>query len=199
MRKKDINSIAYLFREMDPSEEMEFEREIEENANLLIEVESLKKVNERLNDLPELSAPAEVLERVMQAAYSKQVKPASRRIPPLYYAAAALLLAGFTAGALFLEAETQNTGAENTASAGTSVLQLENRSAGVAASPQTRQHVAPWVDNNEVIRFTDRLRPVESASIDSIIRDSYQRLTPVTDPQQSRYYQRNLHLTGSRQ
>jgi anti-sigma factor RsiW len=199
MRKKDINSIAYLFREMDPSEEMEFEREIEENANLLIEVESLKKVNERLNELPEVSAPREVLETVMQVAASKQEKSSPRRFPPIYYAAAALLLAGFTAGALFLESDTQQTGAENTATVGTPILQLDTSTTGNASQPESRQRVTPWVDNNEVIRFSDRIRPVESASIDSILRDSYQRLTPVTDPQQSRYYQRNLHLTGTRQ
>jgi hypothetical protein len=208
MRNKDINSVAYLFREMDPSEEMEFERQLEDNANLLIEVESFKKVNERLQDLPEISAPRNVLNSVIEAAAANSEKPPVRQIRPFYYAAAALLLAGFTAGAFLLDLDGSEAGssAENTAVMGTPIIQLETTtntsattSGTVSATSATRQHVTPWVDNNEVIRFSDRIRPAESASIDSILRDSYQRLTPVTDPQQSRYYQRNLYLTGSRQ
>jgi hypothetical protein len=54
MRKTDTKSIAYLFKEMDPSEEVEFERSLKSNENLLIEVESFRQTNERLQPLPSL-------------------------------------------------------------------------------------------------------------------------------------------------
>ncbi len=199
MSKKDISSITYLFNEMDPSEEMEFERQVEEDANLLIEVESFKKVNERLSELPKFSAPESVLNSVMQDVSSKGMKPTSGKKFPFYYTAAALIIAGFTAGALLLDNGAEQVNNEHAASAGLPVLQLETHATSAVSQSENSRQVAPWVDNNEVLRFSDRFRNVESASIDSILRDSYQRLTPVTDPQQSRYYQRNLHLTGSRQ
>ena len=42
MHTDENNAIRYLMKEMDPSEEMEFEKQMREDENLLIEVESLR-------------------------------------------------------------------------------------------------------------------------------------------------------------
>jgi hypothetical protein len=54
--------IRYLMKEMDPSEELLFEKKMMEDENLLIEVESLRKVNQRLSGIPEMEPPKGVTE-----------------------------------------------------------------------------------------------------------------------------------------
>ncbi|PWN06444.1 hypothetical protein [Rhodohalobacter mucosus] len=198
---RDTNSITYLFSEMDPSEEVEFERSLNENENLLIEVESFRKVTERLNDLPKVEPPKEVCESIYAMAANR---PASRSTwhRPIFYAAAAVLFAGFTATALITDPEESSAGADQAAQASSSygtVMQAPSADTGSQLTNQTSTvKPMPWVDNNEVIRFSDRIGQTESASFDSIFRNSYQRLTPLTDSDSFRGMQRQLQLTGSR-
>jgi hypothetical protein len=199
MRKKNTNSIAYLFREMDPTEEVEFERSLTENENLLIEVESLRKVQERLNSLPSFTPPAHVVDSIKETAAKQAFKKQRFRFGSVHYAAAAVLLAGFFAGAILLETNSSNDSSDS-ASLGAPAFQFSNNAPSSASSESRieRRKITPWVDNNEVIRFTDRGTHTEGSSVDSLFKNSYQRLTPVTDPLQSAGYQRGLHLTGSR-
>ena len=210
MNNRDINSITYLFREMDPSEEVEFERSLNENENLLIEVESFRKVTERLDDLPKMDPPREICDSIHAMAANRS-GGRSMWHRPLFYAAAAVLFAGFTATALITEPEqtSSDTGiagqpAQASASTGAgTVMQstpVSAASSSQLAGPSNSNTVklTPWIDNNEVIRFSDRIGQTESASFDSIFKNSYQRLTPVTDTGSFRTMQRQLQLTGSR-
>lgn len=197
MRKKDTNSIAYLFNEMDPSEEVEFERCLLDNENLLIEVESLKKVKQKLSSLPRFTVSVEVLDEIYSKAGNKTVKQKITWKKFIYYTAAAILIAGLTGIVLILDQGSQNS--DTNRATVSSNNYLFQQSQGSDNFSQSRADVAPWIDNNDILHFNDRLQSSESASIDSLFKNSYQRLTPVTDPTQTRLYQRNLHLTGSRQ
>ena len=72
MQKNDEDCIRYLMREMDPSEEIEFEREMMSNENLLIEVESLRSTYNKVKKLPLKQAPKELLNRVKEEAVLNQ-------------------------------------------------------------------------------------------------------------------------------
>lgn len=202
MNNRDINSITYLFSEMDPTEEVEFERSLNDNENLLIEVESFRKVTERLNDLPHVDPPKELCDSVCTMAANRSGGRATTWHRPLFFAAAAVLFAGFTATALMTEPEQSSSSADQTAQASASsgtILQAPSASSASQLTNQTNAaKPAPWIDNNEVIRFSDRIGQAEAASFDSIFRSSYQRLTPVTETDPFRGMQRQLQLTGSR-
>ena len=201
MNNRDINSITYLFSEMDPSEEVEFERSLNENENLLIEVESFRKVTERLSDLPTVEPPKEICDSICSMAANRQAGRSTWH-RPIFFAAAAVLFAGFTATALITEPEQSPASADQTAQASASsgtVLQSGPASSASQLTNQTNAaKPAPWIDNNEMIRFSDRIGQTEAASFDSIFRSSYQRLTPLTESDPIRGMQRQLQLTGSR-
>ena len=59
-------------KEMDPSEEMEFEKKIREDENLLIEVESLRATNRKLAGLPLQNPPKHLTQKIANEA--KQLK-----------------------------------------------------------------------------------------------------------------------------
>lgn len=195
MRKKDTSSVAYLFKEMDPSEELEFERELRNNENLLIEVESLKQINDRLSILPSIDPPEEVVKSIQNFANDRVSRKKKGGVRPVYIATAAMIMVGFFAGAIVMNFNEQE-GAAVRANLGGATFQLPATES--ANDIQGRKIMKPWVDNNEVLRFTDGAFNVEATSMDSVFRNSYQRLKPVTDPLQSNIYQRNLQLTGSR-
>lgn len=195
MSKKVTNSISYVFNEMDPSEEVEFERELSGNSNLLIEVESLKKTKGQLDNLPLMEPPRNVVSSIQQHAerYSKSRRRNANL--PIYTAFAAVFLIGLTSGFFLLNQPEHNSGETNRA--GLSNVPLLQNSTSVTST--TRERIKPWVDENEVIRFTDRFQAAEQTSFDTIFKNSFQKLTPVTDPVERRTYQQSLQLTGSRQ
>lgn len=197
MSKKVTNSISYVFNEMDPSEEVEFERELSGNSDLLIEVETLKKTKGRLDNLPLMEPPKNVVSSIQQQAerYSKLRR---RNVNlPIYTAFAAVFLIGLTSGFFLLNQPENSSGETNRA--GLSNVPLLQNSTSVSATSTTRERIKPWVDENEVIRFTDRFQAAEQTSFDTIFKNSFQKLTPVTDPVERRAYQQSLQLTGSRQ
>lgn len=193
MSIKKTDSIAYLFKEMDPSEKVEFERLLRKNENLLIEVESLRNISNRIEELPEISAPDSILQSVCEQASEINRSSNFVRSKPFYFATAALLSIGFMAGALLIESDetANNTGNASVGSVGSIQTDATNNPAGTT----TDREITPWVDENDVIHYTG----VESERPDSLLENSYRRLTPVTNPSQNSSYQRNLHLTGSRQ
>ncbi|TVR26478.1 MAG: hypothetical protein EA390_14840 [Balneolaceae bacterium] len=197
MKKKDHKSIAYLFKEMDPSEEVEFERSLQDNENLLIEVESLRKVNEKLSSLPHFSAPAHLIEEISSKARKKTAKPRMNWIKPFYLATAAIVMVGFTGSILFMDSTSseQDSASDHAVVGSTNMIYSDQEEPG--ALSESKAKITPWIDNNDILHFNERLQNPESAQIDSMLKDSYQRLTPVTDPIQSRMLQRNLQLTGS--
>lgn len=193
MNKKDTNSISYIFNEMDPSEEVEFERELELNNNLLIEVETLKNTKERLQNLPDVNPPAHLVQSVRMMAAKKASDSRRRKQFSVYSAAAAVLLMAFASGFFIYDNEhsSENAPAEQAGMAGSAEFQ------NVMSPADQPEELTPWVDQNEIIRFTDQFQRENQASFDTVFKHSFQKLTPVTDPVQSRIYRRELQLTGS--
>lgn len=200
MSKKENQSIVYIYDEMDPSEKVEFERDLRNDSNLLIEVESFKNVSERLNQISHFNPPNDLTELICDRAVAIKKNKSRGSAGRYYVAAAALILIGFTSGMFlmdFSENETENQ--PNTAAVGSTVLNFDYRNlptGSQAVSESSGKKIKPWVDENDVIHFYDRIRTSESASVDSIFRHSFQKLTPVTDPAQAKPFQRQLHLTG---
>jgi len=186
--------IRYLMKEMDPSEELLFEKKMMEDENLLIEVESLRKVNQRLSGLPEMEPPKGVSQNIISKAsdYHLQKKSKQRII---YFSAAATIFVVFVAGAfLILE--------ENSAAAGDS--HTSQATLGSASNPgfelkleSSSNGLTPWVDNNEELHFEDRFNADRAAAFDSIMNNSFQRLQPIQDRERRNDRARGLHLTGS--
>ncbi|WP_069130849.1 anti-sigma factor [Rhodohalobacter halophilus] len=193
MSIKKTDSISYLYNEMDPSEQVEFERLLEKNENLLIEVESLRNVSSKLEKLPELSAPQGVIQSVCEEASHKTASSKRMVKKPIYFATAALLTIGFMAGALIYESNesTGNVGAAVIGSSG-STESVQNQ---VHTPQNSSREITPWVDRNDVLHFSG----LDNERSDSLLQNSYQRLTRVNNPSQNSIYQRNLQLTGSRQ
>ncbi|MDZ7756871.1 hypothetical protein [Rhodohalobacter sp.] len=193
MSIKKTDSIAYLFKEMDPSEKVEFERLLRKNENLLIEVESLRNISNRIDELPEISAPDNILQSVCEQASENKRSTNFVRSKPFYFATAALLSIGFMAGALMIESDeaTNSAGNASVGSIGSTQTTATNNPEGITSD----REISPWVDKNDVIHYTG----IESERSDSLLENSYRRLTPVTNSSQNSSYQRNLQLTGSRQ
>ncbi|PKD45065.1 anti-sigma factor family protein [Rhodohalobacter barkolensis] len=190
MSIKKTDSVAYLFNEMDPSEQVEFERKLRENENLLIEVESLRNIRNKFEELPKISAPDRVIQSICERASEQSTSTSITRKKPFYFAAAALLSIGFMAGALVMDSD-NSTGDAGAASFGS----VGSATGTVQSEGNLDREISPWVDRNDILHFSG----IEQESSDSLLKDSYQRLTPVNNRLENSVYQRNLHLTGSRQ
>ncbi len=92
MNNKSDRCISYIYNEMDPSEQMEFERELEQNQNLLIEVETLRKVSGRLQDIRLMDPPAELVEQIYDQASRAHASGTRSRNWWRWGSAAAILL-----------------------------------------------------------------------------------------------------------
>jgi hypothetical protein len=186
--------IRYLMKEMDPSEELLFEKKMMEDENLLIEVESLRKVNQRLSGLPEIKPPKTISQNIiLKASEYHQNKRTKQRIT--YFSAAATILVIFVAGAFLIMEENEATAGDSHAS---------EASLGSASAPafelkleSASNSITPWVDNNEELHFEDRFNADRAAAFDSIMNNSFQRLQPLQDRERRNDRARGLHLTGS--
>jgi hypothetical protein len=180
--------IRYLMKEMDPSEELLFEKKMMEDENLLIEVESLRKVNQRLSGMPEIDPPKELTQHVIsKASRFHQQKNSKLRIA--YFSAAATIMVVFIAGAFWIyEDQGDSTNTQATlGSSPTLELKLESSSSGLT----------PWVDNNDELHFEDRFNADRAATFDSIMNNSFQRLQPIQERERRNDRARDLHLTGN--
>lgn len=193
----DNACIRYLMKEMDPSEELLFEKKMMEDENLLIEVESLRKVNQRLADVPRIKPPARLTRKILKDAsdhYSNKQRKESRTI---YLTAAATIMVIFFAGAFWIydesntPSDSSQTGQATMGSNPVPVLDLKLES--------TSNGVSPWVDNNEELHFEDRFNTDRAAAFDSILNNSFQRLQPLEEREQRNDRIRDLHLTGTRE
>ena len=68
MSREDTKSIKYILEEMDPAEQVEFERMMESNPDLRIEVESIRRMTTKLKALPKLSPPKHVTNSILSVA-----------------------------------------------------------------------------------------------------------------------------------
>ncbi len=141
MQKSEDVCIRYLMKEMDPSEEIEFEREMMIDENLLIEVESLRKTYQKLGKLPLWEPPPDLKAKIASDAVQKQLEQISRSSRwtsimsrSVAAAAVAILMSSTTIYFSNGEAYTQTDTIQNSEN-----LQTET--------------VAPWVDRSNTIHF----------------------------------------------
>lgn len=165
MQINDEDCIRYLMREMDPSEEIEFEREMMSNENLLIEVESLRSTYNKVKKLPLKQTPAEILEKVKKQAVSDQQKQLRSSFMLIGWfgktvAVAATILLLISVSVYFIDfgALTDSPSENTIISAGS---------------------VQPWVDRNEIIKISDRTDAIQAQRIGADYEQSYEKLIPV--------------------
>lgn len=183
MHKDENKAIRYLMKEMDPSEEMEFEKSMREDENLLIEVESLRATQRRLSDLPHKSPPESLTTKIAYEA--KQIQ--SRRVNSKNFTyqfikkglAAAILLSVSLGGYYYYSTD----------------------SVPMADSPQNTAvndgGVSPWVDRNEVIRFSENEASAVPAEMEPDFVRSFEKLQLVNDPAAQQRSGSGILLTGS--
>lgn len=196
MSTKENRSIAYIYNEMDPSEKLEFERDLKNDSDLLIEVESFKKVSRNLSQLESINPPAHIVDAVYQSVQKNKQNSAKDYWKPILYSAAALLLIGITSG-LFLvndqQSETNNSQTAESASVAPGGTQIYSQ----PVSTSSEKNLQPWVDNNEMLYFSGQTASERSSVTDSIRNESLKKLTPV-NPSGMSPRQQQLQLTGSR-
>lgn len=225
MNDKLDRCISYIYNEMDPSEQVEFERELEHNENLLIEVESLKKASGRLQNIQLMDPPAELVENIYQQASRTNASVNRSQNWWKWGSAAAVLLISVSMSSYMLlpvaESDDMPEGEENVLMGapsapnwsveqeeitGGDMVEQEAPAAQLQAQPPTptaaisapaEQNGSPWVDNNDILHFQDRILPANASQIDSIRTQSLKKLTPVEDSRERARIQHRLHLTGS--
>ena len=182
MHTDENKAIRYLMKEMDPSEEMEFEKLMREDEDLLIEVESLRATKRRLSGLSLKTPPKHLTQKITDDAKQLQSEKLNNSTKLTFFLkrgiAAAILLAVFTGGGYFLY--TDEAPVENTTPMSADIEKVE-----------------PWVDRNEILRFSDRQLPAQSASIQSDLNKSYEKLELVNDLNGSSNSGNGILLTGS--
>lgn len=165
MINNDEGCIRYLMKEMDPAEEIEFEREMLNNQNLLIEVESLKRISKKLGKLPLINPPNDVLEQIKQNAVRVQKEKTQRSniIFVNFAKAVASVSAAIMIGSITLYF---NNNLKSTPIDKTSTIQ----------AIQTL-NVQPWVDKNEIIKFAGtEYSSVPTDEFDEEINHSFNKL-----------------------
>ena len=155
MQSDDALCIKYLMNELDPAEITLVEKKMESDPNFLIEVECMRRTLKRLDKLPTMSPPDELVDHicVKSAEYRKSVTPIPifNRIfqDARYASAAAILILGVSAGSWFIF--NSSTGQPNNLSN----YQFQNSSAAVSttSSQEANNQVTPWVDHNNVLNI----------------------------------------------
>lgn len=167
-RSSDDETIRYLMREMDPSEEVEFEREMMKDENLLIEVESLRSTYKKLGKLPFKEPPKHISDQVIKEAVEiqqKEIKRNNRLVNWLgrSVAVAATIILAISAGYHFFDE-------------------------AFDVSPNLQNHVVnsanavqPWVNRNEVLRISENQNAIRSGQLDEAYTESFNKLILVED------------------
>lgn len=194
-----IRSVAYLYNEMDPSEKLEFERDLKADENLLIEVESMRKVSTKIHQMGTVEPPEEVVNAVLQSLEERKAVAGSRQSQKfVYYSAAAILMLGLMYGYILIGGVDNEISTDSeTASIGT-FQNVTNAPMENETDVSATDKLMPWVDHNDVLHFREGFYGSETSSLDSIFRQSFQKLTPITNPSESPTARQNLHLTGNR-
>ncbi|MCP9290059.1 hypothetical protein [Gracilimonas sediminicola] len=180
MHTDENKAIRYLMKEMDPSEEMEFEKLMREDEDLLIEVESLRATKRRLSGLPLKTPPQQLTQKITDDA--KQLQSDSLKISKniTFFLkrgiAAAILLAAFTGGGYYF---------------------YTGEADPVPSTASGSQTIEPWVDRNEILRFSGDQPVSQSASLKSDMDKSYDKLELVNDLNGNSNAGSGILLTGS--
>lgn len=140
MLNSEEGCIRYLMREMDPAEEIEFERAMMKDQNLLIEVESLRKTYQKLGKLPLQHPPKNLVDEITKNAVNEQRSRVDRNKNLLINLSKAV--ASVAAAVLVISMGTYFYGNSS------GVQEIEQ-----IGTPATTEIAQPWVDRNEVIEF----------------------------------------------
>lgn len=178
MHTDDNNTIRYLMKEMDPSEATEFEKHMREDENLLIEVESLRATGRRLSALPHKNPPELLTEKILNDAKKLQLtnsKSYNFNFILRKGVAAVFLLVAFTGGGYYY---------------------FSGSSASEQPVQQNTENVEPWVDRNEVLRFSESEQAAETV-LQSEISRSFDKLQLVKEPNGNYGTGNRVLLTGS--
>jgi hypothetical protein len=190
MSKVDTNSIKYILAEMDPAEEVEFERRMSSNPDLRIEVESIRRMKSKLNSLPELSPPKDLTESILSVAASQSKKKQGFRSG--YFLSAAVVILGLTTGSLIIYSISDSSGTVSNASASFPSFGNEMTQQNDSRTVKLK----PWVDRQDVLRLSG----FESASNPIMINEagnSINKLRPVGKYPNLQPFSRSVQLTGS--
>ena len=194
MIDKDTNSIKYILEEMDPAEKIEFEREMKENPDLHIEVESIRRMKNKLSQLPKLTPPKEVTSSVLNMAAQQTVERTSSK--SRYFLSAAVVILGITTGSFMMENPFQTeAGNSNRAASGLFLNQQSYTDQNISASSEGKQ-LKPWVDRKDILHlngFDNNVLPVNTLDSDS----RFDKLRPVERMPSQQTIRRSLQLTGS--
>lgn len=179
MHTDENKAIRYLMKEMDPSEEMEFEQQMREDGDLLIEVESLRATNRKLSALPHKTPPADLTANIAEKAKEVQSKRISGTPNIVFFIkrgiAAAILLGAFTGGYMY----------------------YSDYSSSQPSQSFGNEAVEPWVDRNEILRFSADQQAEQSSILDTDLDRSYEKLQLVSDPTGTNFSGNGILLTGS--
>jgi len=201
MSKIEERCIAYIYNEMDPSERLEFERELQKDENLLIEFETLKRTAYCLDGLKPIEPPKSVVSNIKSKAHSIDGETREARSYKFLFASVAItLFAVFVYGALLIQDQQSAEGSHNDAvenSASVSSLNTAGKiSAFSADRAKVNEDISPWVDHDEIIHFHDRFNKGSVASVDSMFNHSLRKLTRVEPSGTLQQVQQQIHLTG---
>lgn len=174
----DHKAIRYLMKEMDPSEELEFEKLMREDEDLLIEVESLRATNKKLSGLPDLNPPENIIKNIAEEAEQAAKQHAGYSFKNIFIrgAAAAVLLASLAGGYLFYEPSPSDSG-----------------TSGIADG----QTVEPWVDRDNILRYAGEEPSTAETTIHPDLLKSYDKLQLVSEPMGDTKPTNRILLTGS--
>lgn len=192
MSIKDTNSsIKYILEEMDPAEEIEFERIMASDPDLEIEVESIRRMKSKLESLPNLHPPKHISESVLSVAADQTNKKHGYKKG--YYLSVAVVMLSLTTGALILQNSFEDPLPLNNSSAS---ISLGN---GVSQNEETRtSDIQPWVDREDVLRISG-FGSISNSVQRLEIGNSYEKLKPVENYPGLQPYGRSVQLTGSNQ
>lgn len=192
--------IAYIYNEMDPSERLEFERELEQDDNLLIELESLKRTAASINKIKCVQPPESIVNSVKNDANSIKKRRKSTGVYRYLFASAAITLFTVLAyGAILVQEPGTSSSSDTDGSeiSTASVTSTKNLSAAPPVKNGEESRVSPWVDHEDVIHFHERFNRGSVASIDSMFNKSMEKLTRVRSEGAVQQVQQQIHLTGS--
>lgn len=208
MKIDENDGIRYLMKEMDPSEEINMERAMMEDDDLLIEVECMRQTMHRLDELPKKKPSAELTASIIKQAgeHAKnrnQYHQVSVAVPEAFkYAAVLLIGMGLGSGAwmYFGQPEESISSAKATSahSSTASVSQIGGPAASSSfenASDHSRK-VTPWVDHNDIIYYQDKFNK-SNVDFDALARESQSKLTRVKKPFFNNVTSRDVELTSA--
>jgi hypothetical protein len=165
-------------KEMDPSEELEFEKQMREDEDLLIEVESLRATNKKLSALPDQNPPEHIIDNITEQAGRAAQKRSGFNFQNkvIKAAAAAVLLASISGGFIYYSSISPETSATNVASG---------------------QAIEPWVDRNDILRYAGEAPTTAETTIHPDLLNSYDKLQLVNEPMGNTNPSNRILLTGS--